>query len=203
MLSMTAPVEFWFDFSSPFGYLAATRIEVLAAKYQRETIWRPFLLGAVYKVNGVVPTPNVPLKGDYARIDILRSGRFYGIPIKVPTNFPINSVGAARAFYWADAQDAAKAKQLAAALYKAYFVDDLDISNAENVVKAAVQCGFDAAAMAAGMADQTVKDRTKKEVDAAIAKSVFGSPYVIIDGEPFWGMDRLDQAEKWLDGGPF
>ena len=200
---MTAPVEFWFDFSSPFGYLASTRIEALAAKYQRETIWRPFLLGAVYKVNGVVPTPNVPLKGDYARIDILRSGRFYGISIKVPTSFPINSVGAARAFYWADAQDAAKAKQLAAALYHAYFVDDLDISNAENVVKIAAQCGFDAVAVAAGMGDQAVKDRTKKEVDTAIAKSVFGSPYVIIDGEPFWGMDRLDQAEKWLAGGPF
>ena len=200
---MTAPVEFWFDFSSPFGYLASTRIEALAAKYKRETIWRPFLLGAVYKVNGVVPTPNVPLKGDYARIDILRSGRFYGIPIKVPTSFPINSVGAARAFYWADAQDAAKAKQLAAALYQAYFVDDLDISNAENVVKVAARCGFDAAAAAAGMGDQAVKDRTKKEVDSAIAKSVFGSPYVIIDGEPFWGMDRLDQAEKWLAGGPF
>jgi 2-hydroxychromene-2-carboxylate isomerase len=200
---MAAPIEFWFDFSSPFGYLASTRIETLAAKYKRETIWRPFLLGAVYKVNGVVPTPNVPLKGDYARIDILRSGRFYGIPIKVPAAFPINSVGAARAFYWADAQDAAKAKQLAAALYKAYFVDDLDISNAENVVKVAVQCGFDAAAVAAGMADQAVKDRTKQEVDAAIAKSVFGSPYIIIDGEPFWGMDRMDQAEKWLASGPF
>ena len=200
---MTAPIEFWFDFSSPFGYLASTRIEALAAKYKRETIWRPFLLGAVYKVNGVVPTPNVPLKGDYARVDILRSGRFYGIPIKVPTSFPINSVGAARAFYWADAQDAGKAKQLAAALYQAYFVDDLDISNAENVVKVAAQCGFDASAVAAGMGDQAVKDRTKKEVDSAIAKSVFGSPYVIIDGEPFWGMDRLDQAEKWLAGGPF
>ena len=200
---MTAPIEFWFDFSSPFGYLASTRIEALAAKYQRETIWRPFLLGAVYKINGVVPTPNVPLKGDYARIDILRSGRFYGIPIRVPTSFPINSVGAARAFYWADGQDAIKAKQLAAALYQAYFVDDIDISNAEHVVKIAAQCGFDAVAVAAGMGDQAVKDRTKKEVDSAIAKSVFGSPYIIVDGEPFWGMDRIDQAEKWLAGGPF
>ncbi len=200
---MATPIEFWFDFSSPFGYLASTRIEALAAKYGRDTVWRPFLLGAVYKINGVVPTPNVPLKGDYARIDILRSGRFYGIPIVVPSNFPIGSVTAARAFYWADAHDAARAKQLAAALYKAYFVDDLDIANAENVVKVAVQCGFDAAAVSAGLADAAVKQRTKAEVDNAIAKSVFGSPYVIIDGEPFWGMDRLDQAEKWLAGGPF
>lgn len=200
---MPAPIEFWFDFSSSFGYLASTRIEALAAKYGRTTIWRPFLLGAVYKFNGVVPTPNVPLKGDYARIDMLRTGRFHGIPIRVPSNFPIGSVGAARAFYWADAQDAARAKSLAAALYKAYFADDVDISNAENVVKIAVQCGFDAAATAAGMQDAAVKERTKHEVDAAIAKGVFGSPYVIIDGEPFWGMDRLDQAEKWLAGGPF
>ena len=200
---MTAPIEFWFDFSSPFGYLASTRIEALAAKYGRSTIWRPFLLGAVYKINGVVPTPNVPLKGDYARIDILRTGRYYGIPITVPSNFPIGSVAAARAFYWADAQDPARAKQLASALYKAYFVDDVDIANAENVVKVAVQCGFDAAAVTAGLGDAAVKERTKQEVDAAIAKGVFGSPYVIIDGEPFWGMDRLDQAEKWLAGGPF
>lgn len=200
---MAAAIEFWFDFSSPFGYLASTRIEALAAKHGRTTIWRPFLLGAVYKINGVVPTPNVPLKGDYAHIDILRSGRFYGIPIQVPSNFPIGSVAAARAFYWADGQDPARGKQLAAALYKAYFVDDIDISNAENVVKVAAQCGIDAAALAAGMADPAVKERTKNEVDAAIAKGVFGSPYVIIDGEPFWGMDRLDQAEKWLATGPF
>ena len=200
---MSAPIEFWFDFSSPFGYLASTRIEALAAKYGRSTIWRPFLLGAVYKVNGVVPTPNVPLKGDYARIDILRTGRFHGIPVKVPSNFPIGSVAAARAFYWADGQDAARAKQLAAALYKAYFVDDVDIANPENVVKTAVQCGFDAAAASAGMADPAVKERTKNEVDGAIARGIFGSPYIIIDGEPFWGMDRLDQAEKWLAGGPF
>lgn len=200
---MSAPLEFWFDFSSPFGYLASTRIEALAAKYGRTTIWRPFLLGAVYKVNGVVPTPSVPLKGDYARIDILRSGRFYGIPIKVPSNFPIGSVSAARAFYWADAQDPAKAKQLASALYKAYFVDDIDIANAENVVKIAAQCGFDAAAAAAGLGDATVKERTKTEVDAAIARGIFGSPYLIVDGEPFWGMDRLDHAERWLASGPF
>lgn len=200
---MSAPIEFWFDFSSSFGYLASTRIEALAAKYGRTTIWRPFLLGAVYKFNGVVPTPNVPLKGDYARIDMLRTGRFHGIPIRVPSNFPIGSVGAARAFYWADAQDPARAKLLAAALYQAYFADDVDISNAENVVKIAAQCGFDATATAAGMQDAAVKERTKHEVDAAIAKGVFGSPYVIIDGEPFWGMDRLDQAEKWLAGGPF
>lgn len=200
---MATPIEFWFDFSSPFGYLASTRIEALAAKYGRSTVWRPFLLGAVYKINGVVPTPNVPLKGDYARKDILRSGRFYGIPIGVPSNFPIGSVAAARAFYWADAQDTGKAKQLASALYKAYFVDDVDIANADNVVKVAVQCGFDATAVAAGLGDPAVKERTKQEVDSAIAKGVFGSPYVIIDGEPFWGMDRLDQAEKWLAGGPF
>lgn len=200
---MPATIDFWFDFSSPFGYLASTRVEALAAKYGRTTVWHPFLLGAVYKVNGVVPTPNVPLKGDYARIDILRSGRFYGIPIKVPSNFPIGSVAAARAFYWADMQDPARAKQLASALYKAYFVDDVDISSAEPVARLAGECRFDPAALSAGLADPAVKERTKSEVDTAIAQGVFGSPYLVIDGEPFWGMDRLDQAEKWLASGSF
>jgi 2-hydroxychromene-2-carboxylate isomerase len=57
--------------------------------------------------------------------------------------------------------------------------------------------------LATALNDQAVKDRTKREVDAAVARGVFGSPYVVVDGEPFWGMDRLDQVERWLAKGPF
>jgi 2-hydroxychromene-2-carboxylate isomerase len=200
---MAAPIEFYFDFSSPFGYMAATRIDALAAKYEREVLWRPFLLGAVYKINGVQPTPNVPLKGDYARRDILRCSRFYDIPIAIPKAFPISSVSALRAFYWAETHAAAKAKPLASALYKAYFVDGVDISNIDNVVAVATSLGIDAEALSAGLGDGALKERAKNEVDLAISKGVCGSPYLIIDGEPFWGMDRLDHAEKWLATGGF
>ena len=82
---------------------------------------------------------------------------------------------------------------LAKALFKAYFVDDVNISEADNVLKVAASLG-----LKPDLNDQAVKDKTRAEVDAAIAKGVFGSPYVVVDGEPFWGIDRFDQLERWL-----
>ena len=93
--------------------------------------------------------------------------------------------------------------ELAKALYNAYFTEDVDISKAENVAQIAGRLGVNAQELSAALGDAAVKERTKQEVDAAVTKGVFGSPYVIVDGEPFWGMDRLDQVERWLAKGPF
>ena len=82
-------------------------------------------------------------------------------------------------------------------------IKDLDISKPENVAQVAGKLGVKADDLTAALNDPAVKDRTKKEVDAAVAHGVFGSPYVLVDGEPFWGMDRLDQVERWLAKGPF
>ncbi|MBI3370439.1 MAG: 2-hydroxychromene-2-carboxylate isomerase [Betaproteobacteria bacterium] len=198
---MAAAIDFYFDFSSPYGYLAATKIEALAAKHGRCVNWRPMLLGAAMKVTGGLPLPQIPLKGDYARRDFVRSARFHGAPFRVPSSFPISTVPAVRAFYWAQAKDPVKSISLAKALYKAYFADDADISRVEEVIRVATDVGFNSEEVAAGIGDQAVKDKTKAEVDAAIGKGVFGSPFIIIDGEPFWGIDRFDQIEKWLATG--
>jgi 2-hydroxychromene-2-carboxylate isomerase len=198
---MVAPIEFYFDFSSPFGYLASEKIDALAAKYGREVVWRPFLLGAVFKITGGLPPMMVPIKGEYYKRDFPRSARYHGVDYRQPTAFPINSVAPSRAFYWLDAKDSARAKALARALYRAYFTEDVDISNAENCVAVAAKMGLAADAVRAGMNDAAVKDRTKAEVERAIAKGAFGSPYIVIDGEPFWGADRLDQVDKWLATG--
>ena len=198
---MAAPIEFYFDFSSPFGYLASEKIDQLAAKYGREVMWRPYLLGAVFKITGGMPTMLVQIKGDYYRRDFSRSARYLGVAYRQPSAFPMNALGPSRAFYWLDAKDPARARALAQALYRAYFVDDVDISSAENTLAVAAKLGLDAAAMRAGMNDPAVKDRTRAEVEKAIAKGVFGSPYIIVDGEPFWGSDRLDQVDRWLASG--
>jgi len=76
---MAAPIEFYFDFSSPFGYLASEKIDQLAAKHGREVMWRPFLLGAVFKITGGMPTMEVPIKGDYYKRDFPRSARYLGV----------------------------------------------------------------------------------------------------------------------------
>jgi 2-hydroxychromene-2-carboxylate isomerase len=121
----------------------------------------------------------------------------------MPSPFPIATVAAARAFLWAGDRDPVKAKALAHALYRAYFADGVDISDAETVIRIAAQAGFDADAVRAGIADQAIKDRLKANVDEALARGVFGSPFIFVDGEPFWGADRLAQVEKWLATGGF
>ena len=113
----------------------------------------------------------------------------------------MNTVTPCRAYYWVHDQDAALAKRFALAIYHAYFAEDRDISNAEVVGEVAAQLGIDKAALATALNDTALKERTKNEVDAAIERGVFGSPYVVIDGEPFWGSDRLDQIEAWLAKG--
>ena len=187
---MKAALDFYFDFSSPYGYLASHKIEPLAAKYGRTVKWRAMLLGAAFKTTGATPLPSIPLKGDYSRRDFLRSARFHGVPFREPEPFPVGTVAACRAFYGSPEE---KQVSLAKALYRAYFTENVNIGEADNVLEVAASVGCKP-----DLNDQAVKDKTRAEVDAAIAKGVFGSPYIIVDGEPFWGMDRFDQLERWL-----
>ncbi len=198
---MANPIDFYFDFSSPYGYFAATKIDALAARHDRAVTWRPILLGAVFKISGQQPLPNIPLKGSYAKHDMLRSGRWFEVPFKIPTKFPIGTIAPCRAFYWVHDKDAALAKKFTLALYHAYFAEDRDISNPEVTGNVAAKLGIDKNALTAALNDAAVKERTRIEVDAAIERGVFGSPYIVIDGEPFWGADRLGQAERWLEKG--
>ncbi len=198
---MATPIDFYFDFSSPYGYIASQKIESLAAQYGRTVNWRPILLGAAFKVTGGKPIPELPLKGEYGKRDFVRSAGFHGIPFKYPSVFPISGVAPTRACYWMAGRDPKKVAELVKALYKAYFVDDVNISEIDNVVKVAAGLGCNADEVRAGLGDQAVKDKTKIEVDAAIAKGVFGSPFIVVDGEPFWGVDRFEQIERWLATG--
>jgi 2-hydroxychromene-2-carboxylate isomerase len=200
---MPAAIDFYFDFSSPYGYLAAMRIDALAAKHQREVAWRPILLGPAFKASGNAPLTLQPLKGDYARRDFVRTAKYMNIAFTMPAQFPISTHNAARAFYWMLDRDPAKAKQLAMALYKTYFVEGRDITSAEVVVEVAVAAslGVNRVELAAALIDPAVKERLKNEVDASLAKGVFGSPYIVVDGEAFWGSDRFEQIEAWLKTG--
>jgi 2-hydroxychromene-2-carboxylate isomerase len=157
----------------------------------------------VFKISGQQPLSTIPLKGDYARHDLARSARLFGVPFRLPTKFPIATTAPCRAFYWMNGNDSALAKRFALALYEAYFVHDRDISSSEVTLDIAAGCGIDKEALSHALDDSALKDRVRREVDAAIGRGVFGSPYIVIDGEPFWGSDRLDQVERWLATGPW
>jgi 2-hydroxychromene-2-carboxylate isomerase len=141
------------------------------------------------------------LKGDYARRDFARSAKFYGVEFKLPSTFPISSQAPARAFYWLARKDPNQAKALAAALYRAYFVDDINISNPDDTIAVCAKYGLNAEEVRAALNDPAIKDLLKTEVNKAIGRGAFGSPYIVIDDEAFWGADRLEQVEKWLASG--
>ena len=185
------------------GIFAAMKIDALAARHGRGVNWKPILLGAVFKVTGAAPLTTLPLKGSYAMRDIARSARFHGIAYQHPPKFPISSQAPARAFYWLNETDSALAKKLAQTLYQAYFVENRDISSPKITADVAATLGIKRDNLLAALNDAAVKDKLKNEVDAAIKLGVFGSPTIIIDGEPFWGIDRFDQIERWLATGPF
>jgi 2-hydroxychromene-2-carboxylate isomerase len=195
------PIDFYFDFSSPYGYFASACIDDIAARHGREVIWRPILLGAVFKITGQQPLPTIPLKGSYALHDLARSARLLGLPFRLPSRFPIGATAPSRAYYWVHDRDATLARQLARALLRAYFAEDRDISNPEITVNVAAKLGVERAALAQALAEPALKERLRNEVDAAIERGVFGSPYIVVDGEPFWGADRLHQVERWLETG--
>jgi 2-hydroxychromene-2-carboxylate isomerase len=198
---MTKPVDFYFEFSSPYGYIATEIAGETEKRIGRPMTWRPMLLGPVFKITGQQPLVNVPMKSEYSKHDFVRSARRHGVSFTYPQKFPINTVAAVRAFYWTQDQDPAKARALATALYRTYFRDGRDISTIEILLEVARSAGIDADALSGALEDPVVKERTKREVDAAIAAGVFGSPYFIVDGEPFWGVDRMPMLEEWIKTG--
>jgi 2-hydroxychromene-2-carboxylate isomerase len=199
---MSSAIDFYFDFSSPYGYLASEKIEALAAKHGRGVNFRPVLLGVIFKQTGAMPLTQIPLKGEYSRRDMERSAKFHGIAdFRMPSKFPIPSQAAARIVLWAQQRDAAVAARVVHALYHALFADDRDISDPDTAVAVAATCGVDAAAARAAIDDPAIKDALKRANDDAIARGVFGSPFIVVDGEPFWGLDRLVQVERWLETG--
>jgi 2-hydroxychromene-2-carboxylate isomerase len=200
---MSEPIEFYFDFSSPYSYIAAEVIDGLAEKYGRKVKWRPMLLGVVFQKTGQPLLVNVPLKGEYSMRDFARSARYHGVPFNFPAKFPMSTVSAARAYYWLHGQDCAKARQFARAVFRAYWVEGRDISDLAVVQDIAASLGVDKEALAAGIGTPEIKERLKVETDTALAKGMCGAPYFVVDNEPFWGSDRLPQIEKWLATGGF
>lgn len=200
---MSHSIDFYFDFVSPYSYIAAEVIDGVAAKYGRTVKWHPMLLGVVFQKTGQQPLVNVPLKGEYSLRDFARSARYHGVPFRYPEKFPVSSVTAARVFYWLLDEDCAKARSFAHAVFHAYWVSNRDISDLAVVQEVAAALGIDGGALAAAIARPEIKERLRAQTQAAIASGMCGAPWFLVDHEPFWGLDRLPQIEKRLQGGGF
>ena len=202
---MSNSIDFYFDYSSPYGYLASERIEEIATRLGHTVVWRPILLGAVFKVTGQAPLTEAPLKGDYAMKDFSRSAREHRVEYQHPDKFPIGAVAASRATLWlrdnCDPQLRAMTGDFIHALYRAYFSAGQDITDPTVIASVADSLAIDSQTLQLAIVTQAVKNALRIEVEQAIAAGVFGSPTMIIKGEPFWGHDRLEQMERWISSG--
>jgi 2-hydroxychromene-2-carboxylate isomerase len=201
---MSKIIDFYFDFSSPYGYLASQRIEQIAIAHDHTVVWHPILLGAIFKVTGQAPLTEAPLKGDYAIMDFTRSAREHKLDYIHPEVFPIGAVAACRATLWLRDGDQASSTQTSEfihAIFRAYYADAKDITNPEILGEIAASLGIDSTTMLSAITQQPAKDALRGEVESAISAGVFGSPVMIVNKEIFWGNDRLEQLDRWLASG--
>jgi 2-hydroxychromene-2-carboxylate isomerase len=198
---MPEPIDFYFEFASPYGYLASTQIDALAGRHGRAVAWHPIMLGAAFKETGARPLMQTPLKGPYLLHDVPRFARLLGVPLTLPPVMPMNSLAASRACLWLEEANPAQARRLAQALLHAHWGEGRDLGAPEAVADVAAGLGIERDDLLSAVADQRIKDRLKEQTQAAIERGVFGSPFIFIDGEPFWGADRLPQVDAWLARG--
>ena len=196
-------IDFYFDFSSPYSYIASEWIEALAARHARTVRWRAILLGVTFQAAELRSPVAHPIKREYSLRDFERSARFAGVPLVNPAKFPIPTQNAARVFCWLDAGDSARATAWARHCLRAYFARGVDLSDAAALKALAGEFGLEANEAEAVWNDAQWKLRLRSANEAAIAAGVFGAPFFVIDGEPFWGNDRRPQIERWLATGPF
>jgi 2-hydroxychromene-2-carboxylate isomerase len=197
------PIDFYFDFSSPYSYITSEWIEALAARHGRTVRWHAVLLGVTFQAAELKPPVAHPIKREYVLRDFARSARFEGLPYTQPEVFPIPTQNAARVFWWLNENDPERAVAWARACLRAYFARGVNLSDPQALKALAGEFGIEPEHAEAVWNEPAWKERLKRANEAAVAVGMFGAPYVLIDGEPFWGNDRKGQIERWLAQGPF
>jgi 2-hydroxychromene-2-carboxylate isomerase len=200
---MPSPLHFYFDFISPYGYFASLRIEEIAARHGRAVEWHSMLLGvSVLKVMGLKALMETPLKSDYVRLDVLRYARKHGLEFGRDVDAPIfNPLPAGRAFHWVKRHHPALAVPLAHALFDAAWREGRDLATAADVAAVHLPVGLDADELRAAIEGPEAAALLRSAVEASLKQGIFGSPMIVVDGEPFWGVERLPDVDEWLARG--
>ncbi|MEO8558613.1 MAG: 2-hydroxychromene-2-carboxylate isomerase [Rhodospirillales bacterium] len=190
-------IEFWYDFASPYSYLAAERIGGLAVEAGVALRWQPFVIGPILKLRpgqASATQDAPPAQKAYRRRDVGRSCAQYGLALNWPTTYPRNGLLAARV---ALAASDAWRERFSIAVYRANFVEDREISNQAVIASILQEIGQDADVALAAALLPANKALLIHHVDEAIARGIFGAPSFMIENELFWGNDRLEQALQW------
>lgn len=187
-------VDFYFDLSSPYSYMAATQIGAVAARAGATVAWKPMVLHAVFKATGNTMPARVEAKARFMLADLARWSAHYGVPFRMSSHFPANTIKAMRLVL----VDEARAGEVALAGFRAMWVDDLDVNDAAVLRQVASAGGLDPDRALAAIEEPAIKDQLRANTDEAIARGAFGAPAMFVGDELFWGNDRLHFVEAAL-----
>jgi 2-hydroxychromene-2-carboxylate isomerase len=198
---MPKTLEFWFDFSCPYAYLASARVEAIAARAGAALVPCPMLLGGVFEALGqpqqMAATMSAP-KARHNAADMRRFAALFQVPLRIPAGHPLRTVLALRALL----ATGELRMSLIHRFYRAYWVEGEDLSERSVVARILTDQGHDAGAVLARAETQEVKDELRRRTDRALELGIFGAPTCVVDGDIYWGQDRLHFVEEALGGSP-
>ena len=191
-------VEFFFDFGSPATYLAWTQLPALCAAAGATLVYRPMLVGAVFKATGNASPITIPAKGRWVIEDLARHARRYGVPLALNPHFPVNTLLPMRIATGVQMERPDEFEALQSALFRAMWVEKQNIGDPSVLGAVLVAAGLDAAALVTLAERQHVKDALKANTEEAIRRGAFGAPTMFVGDTMFFGQDRLDFVREAL-----
>ena len=195
---MARTLEFYFDYGSPYSYLADTQVEGIAQRAGATLVRKPMLLGGVFKATGNHSPAELPQKSAWSGFDMPLWARHYGVPFQRNPFFPVNTLALMRGA--AAAQIDGTFERYHPAVYKAMWVEGRNRNDMKEIAAVLAAAGLDPAKVGARIQDQDVKDRLKATTEEAVARGVFGAPTCFVDNMMFFGNDRLPFVEMALKG---
>ena len=196
---MEKKIEFYFDFGSPNTYLAYFRLPEILARSNAELIWRPMLLGGVFKATGNASPVTIPAKGEYVRRVADRYIARYKIPFKSNPHFPVNTLNLMRGAVAHQMRPGGNFEKYLTTCFTGMWVKPRNLSEPEEIRLMLAEDGFDPDQYSSWIGDQDVKDRLIELTNAAVERGVFGAPTFFVGDEMYFGQDTLNEVERNLN----
>ena len=194
---MVKNIEFHFDFGSPTAYLAYTQLKLIAERNETKIEYYPILLGGVFKATGNNPPAAVPAKGKYMMVDLQRYANKYRVPYERNPYFPVNTLALMRgAVSYQDDGDFIKYIEV---MFRNMWIEPKNLNDEEVLKKVLIENNFDVEDFIRRITDQNVKDKLISNTENAVNKGAFGAPTMFVGDQMFFGQDRVEFVEEYLN----